>query len=41
MKPSITPTEPLAGVLSKVIFTGLASLTTWPVSPSSRQNGRS
>jgi hypothetical protein len=39
MKPIMTPGLPLSGVVSKVAFTGPVSLTTWPVSPRSRQNG--
>ena len=39
MKPIMIPGVPLSGETSKVTFTGPFSLTTWPVSPRSRQNG--
>ena len=41
MNPIRTPGLPLAGVLSKTICTGSSVVSTMPVSPRSRQNGRS
>jgi hypothetical protein len=40
-KPKSTPTAPSGGELSKIERAGPTSATPWPLSPASRQKGRS